>query len=74
MAERERDMLTVAEAAQELGVSARAVQNRIRAGEMDAEKVTPRLYLIPRSEVDRWKPVGKRKGGRPRKEQGGTPS
>ena len=61
-------MLTVAEAAQELGVSVRAVQNRIRAGEMEAEKVTPRLYLIPRSEVERWKPIGKRKGGRPRKE------
>jgi excisionase family DNA binding protein len=59
-------MLTVAEAAAELGVSVRAVQNRIRAGEMDAEKVTPRLYLISRSEVERWKPVGKRKGGRPR--------
>ena len=67
MAEGKRDMLTVAETAAELGVSVRAVQNRIRTGEMEAEKVTPRLYLIPRSEVERWKPVGKRKGGRPRK-------
>jgi len=67
MAERERDMLTVAEAAAVLGVSVRAVQNRILAGEMTAEKVTPRLYLIARTEVERWKPVGKRKGGRPRK-------
>ena len=60
-------MVTVTEAARELGVSARAVQNRILAGEMRAEKVTPRLYLIARSEVDRWKLVGKRKGGRPPK-------
>ena len=69
MAEGKRDMVTVAEAAQELGVSIRAVQNRIRAGEMEAEKVTPRLYLIPRFEVERWKPIGKRKGGRPRKQR-----
>ena len=63
-------MVTVAEAAQELGVSIRAVQNRILAGDMKAERVTPRLYLIPREEVERWKPIGKRKGGRPRKQEG----
>ena len=45
-------MVTVAEAARELGVSVRAVQNRIRTGEMTAEKVTPRLYLVPWSEVE----------------------
>ena len=67
MAEGTRDMVTVAEAARELGVSIRAVQNRIRSGEMNAEKVTPRLYLIPRGEVERWKPIGKRPGGRPPK-------
>jgi excisionase family DNA binding protein len=68
MAERERDMFTVAETAQVLGLSVRAVQDRIRKGEMAAEKITPRLYLVHRNEIERWKPVGKRKGGRPRKE------
>jgi hypothetical protein len=35
---------------------------------MAAEKISPHFYLIPRSEVERWKPIGKRKGGRPRKQ------
>jgi excisionase family DNA binding protein len=68
MAEKERDMFTVAETAQALGLSVRAIQDRIRKGEMAAEKITPRLYLVHRNEIERWKPVGKRKGGRPRKQ------
>ena len=61
-------MVTIAEAARELGVTPRTVQHRISTGEMAADKITPRFYMIPRAELDRWKAIGKRKGGRPRKE------
>ena len=64
-------MVTVAKAAEELGVSPRTVLHRIANGEMRAVQVTRRMYLVPRSEITRWKPVGKRKGGRPRKERAG---
>jgi hypothetical protein len=30
---------------------------------MAAEQVSPRLYLIPRAEVDRWKKLGRQKPG-----------
>ena len=63
----ELDMVTVAEAAAELGISPRAVLHRIEQGEIKARKITPRMYLVPRQEVERWKPIGKRKGGRPPK-------
>jgi excisionase family DNA binding protein len=65
--DRQREMFTVAEVAQLLGLSVRGVQDRIKKGEMQAEKITPRLYLVHRNEIERWKPVGKRKGGRPPK-------
>jgi excisionase family DNA binding protein len=63
----ELDMVTVAVAAAELGISPRTVLHRISTKEMRAVQVTPRMYLVPRSEIARWKPIGKRKGGRPRK-------
>lgn len=64
--------MTVTEAAAVLGVTPRAVQRRIKRGEMIAERMGP-ILVISATEVDRWKPVGKRKGGRPRKvrERGG---
>ena len=62
------DMVTVREAARQLGISPLAVQQRIANGEMEAVRITARLLLVPRSEVERWKAVGRRKGGRPRKE------
>ena len=65
------EMATVAEAAEALGITKRAVLLRIERGEMTAEKISPHFYLIPRSEVERWKPVGKRKGGRPPKPRDG---
>ena len=65
----ERDLITVTEAAKELGVAGRTVLNRIESGQMRAQRITSRLYLIPRDEVERWKPIGKRKGGRPRKQR-----
>ncbi len=58
--------MTITEAAAELGLTTRALQLRVRNGEMRAERIGP-ILVIPKSEVERWKPIGKRKGGRPPK-------
>ncbi|MGD9890695.1 MAG: excisionase family DNA-binding protein [Dehalococcoidia bacterium] len=63
--------MTIREAAAELGVTPRALQLRIKNGEMRAERIGSFL-LIPRAEVERWKEIGKRKGGRPRKAKDAT--
>ncbi len=61
-------MLTVAEVAHELGLSVRGVQNRIARGQLQSELVHPRLRLIPREEMERWRTLGKQRPGRkPRK-------
>lgn len=65
-------MATVTQAAEELGITPRAVLLRIKNGEMRAERVGPRATLIPRDEIERWKAVGKRKGGRPPKARAET--
>ena len=69
-------MLTVAETARELDLTVRGVQNRLLRGLMQGERVTPRLWLIPREEVDRWKALGRQKPGRKPRQQteGGQPS
>ena len=60
----------VAEAARELGLTRRAILARIERGEMRAERVHPKLWLIPIDEVDRWRGRGKLKPGpKPRKER-----
>jgi excisionase family DNA binding protein len=53
----------VAEAARELGLTRRAILARIERGEMRAERVHPKLWLIPIEEVDRWRGRGKLKPG-----------
>ena len=60
-------MMSVTEAAQELGLTRRGVLLRIQKGQMAAERVGPKFYLVPRAEIERWKAIGKRKGGRPPK-------
>jgi len=57
-------LLTVQEAAVELGITVRGVQERLRRGAMQGERVTPRLWLIPRAEVERWKALGRQRPGR----------
>ena len=70
-----RDLLTVAETAQELGLTVRGVQERLRRGLMRGERVSPRLWMIPRAEVERWRTLGRQKPGRkPKGEQRGTVS
>ena len=60
-------MMSVTEAARTLGLTRRGVLLRIEKGEMTAERVGPKFYLISRAEIERWKAIGKRKGGRPPK-------
>jgi excisionase family DNA binding protein len=50
-----RDFLTVAEAAAILGVSGRTIAYRLQKGFMRGEHVNPRLWVIPREEVEHWK-------------------
>lgn len=53
------DYMTVAEAAAALGISHRAMLNRIAVGDIQAVRVHARLWLVPVSEIDRWRPRGK---------------
>lgn len=55
MAVSQSDLLTVAEAARELGVSRRTVQERIARGRMRAVRKSARLWLVPGDEVERWR-------------------
>jgi excisionase family DNA binding protein len=57
------DYMTVQQAAEALGMSRRGVQERIDRGEMQAERAGARLWLIPITEVERWKSMGRQKPG-----------
>ena len=58
---------TVTQAAAILGINETAVRHRIRRGAMQAERIAPRLWLIPHAVVEEWRALGKIKSGRPRK-------
>jgi excisionase family DNA binding protein len=55
--------MTVIQAARTLGLSPAGIRRRIERGEMKAELISPRLYLIPAEEVERWQQLGKLKPG-----------
>ena len=59
----ERTLLTVAETARELGLSVEGIQKRLRTGVMRGERVSPRLWLVPRDEVERWRARGRLRPG-----------
>ena len=61
------ELLTVQQAADELGLSRRGVQNRIDRGEMQATRVGARVWVIARAEVERWRALGRQRPGRKRK-------
>lgn len=61
--------MTVEEAAQELGMRPGAVRNAIIAGRIKAHKFSPRVLLISRAEVERYKANRPKPGPRPRKER-----
>jgi excisionase family DNA binding protein len=57
------DYMSVAGAAKALGVAGRTIRARIAAGQMHAEQVNPRLWMIPLAEVERWRAIGRLKRG-----------
>ena len=59
----DRPMVTVSEAAEELGLTIWGVARRLQRGDMRGVKVNPRLWLIPAEEVERWKRRGRLKPG-----------
>ena|SRR5437867_2474366 len=65
---------TTTEAAQMLGLSRSAVQNAVRRGALEAERL-PRRTLIPAAEIERYqKEVQGTQGWERRKEPGYTPN
>lgn len=50
-----KNMLTVVEVARELGVSPRRVQQLILAGDIGAERIHQKLYLVPTENVAKYK-------------------
>lgn len=63
------EYLTVTDAAREMGISVRALHNRIKAGSVAAERFGARVWMIPRSEVERYRAAGRLKPGpKPRKD------
>jgi excisionase family DNA binding protein len=58
--------LTVSEAATILGLTPRAIERRLKLGIMQGERAGQRVWMIPRSEVERWRSLGRlRPGPRP---------
>lgn len=55
--------MTVREVAAVLGVDGSTVRRRLERGEWEGVQVTPRLWLIPVTAVERAKGEGKRKRG-----------
>ncbi len=53
-----RPLLTVSEAAVQLGISPRALGYRLQRGTMHGVKVNPRLWLLPHAEVAAWQARG----------------
>jgi excisionase family DNA binding protein len=57
------EYVTVQQAADELGLSLRGIRERIRRGDMRAERLGERVWAIPREEVERWKQLGRQRPG-----------
>lgn len=53
------DYLTIAQAAELMGISPRALRNRIERGEVEAVRVNPRLLMVLESEARKWEGRGK---------------
>ena len=72
------EFMTVAQTAAELGLTPVGVRARLEHGLMRGIKVHPRLWLIPKSEVERWRAIGRVQGKRrhqqPPREAGDEPT
>ena len=60
------DVLSVIQAAQELGMHPASVRRAITEGRLRAEKLGPRTMVIRRRELERYKATPRHAGGRPR--------
>jgi excisionase family DNA binding protein len=71
-----QDVLTVSEAAREIGIPLRTLYNRIRSGDCTALRLGPRAIVVTRTEVERQKQLGTLKSGPkgPRKKTTEAPS
>jgi excisionase family DNA binding protein len=61
------DLLSVAEAAQELGLTRPAIRRAIMRGLIEPVRLDGRTNLIPRAEVDRYRAEHRGRMGRPAK-------
>jgi excisionase family DNA binding protein len=61
-------LLTVAQAAKELGMDVSSVHRAIRDRRLPATKLGPNATMIKREDVEAYKATPKHGGGRPRKE------
>jgi len=50
-----RDMLTVKEAADELGITRTTVRRAVMNGTLSVHRLDDRTYLVPRGEVERYR-------------------
>ncbi len=66
----ELDLLTVTQAADELGVTRQAVHNMTKQG---YGRRVGSMWIFTRDEIERWKATPRHAGGRP-KPRAGTPS
>ena len=57
-------VVTVPQAAQLLGLSERGILKRIERGDMRAERLGGKVWVIPREEVERWQQLGRQRPGR----------
>lgn len=60
----EENVLTIAQAAAELGMPVRTLRQRVQAGTAHARHVNRRLLLMTRAEVERQRALGPLKRGR----------
>jgi hypothetical protein len=65
----ERPMVTAAEAARILGISHRAVLDRLKRGLMRGDQVSPKIWLVPRDELERIGTGRLKTGPKPRSVQ-----
>ncbi len=63
------DRITVAEAAALLGLSRQGVAYALQRGHLTGARVSPKLWLVDRASVERYRTAPRDKGGRPRKRQ-----
>ena len=66
------DVFTVPQAAAVLGITERGILKRIERGDMKAERLGGKVWVIPREEVARWRQLGRQRPGRKPKERGAT--